>query len=364
MAPARFWQGIGSMTRWIALGALGSLLVACGNDAGPQSPFFRGDVDVRSCSGSEKAPLLDDGEANPRRVIAAICGDLQQDNTLTVSNGSLAVDGHSRIASPLNVVNGSFTGFAGIEADNTHDVAGDLATAGDWVVHSPAHVGGDARIGGQLSATNTVDVDGTLWSTGTVPERVSAGHVSSSPGPIANPLDCANARSVSDLIDGALAPGFVDFGPALSKVPARTDVRLGCDRYRFASWGVEQPLTVRVSGATVVVVDGDVRIASPLRIEVEPNASLQLLIRGSLEVDNTLVITGRSTWLGVGGDLRVASPMELTGVLYAPHAAVGLDNTLEVTGALCVGALRVAAPLTVNALPETGVRLTDCVTPD
>lgn len=354
-----------SSNRALALGFVASLLGCSQHDEyGP--PYFRGDVDVRSCSDEavpealvHGSPSASGGEA---RVVAAVCGDLEADNTLTVNAGSLAVNGRSRLASPLNVVGGSYTGFAGIQADNTHDIDGDLFTAGDWTVRSPAHVGGDAAVVGRLEATNLVTVAGTLRAAGTPPSMVNAGQMLNETPVVANPLACDTAMTVPAAIDARDDDGVVDFGDSLAAMPERANVRLGCARYRFRSLGVNQPLTLRISGTTTIIVEGDVRIAAPMRIEVDTGGMLEFLVGGALEVDNTLSISGAPTWLGVAGPVRIASPVDLSGVLYAPHSAVALDNTLAVRGALCVGRLRIAAPLDVRAQP--GVDINACLTPD
>lgn len=98
----------------------------------------------------------------------------------------------------------------------------------------------------------------------------------------------------------------------------------------------------------MIVVDGDVRIAAPTNIVLSPGATLDFAISGSLSVDNTLSISGGDTWLGVGGKLRVLSPMVLEGYLLVPRGDVEATNTLTVRGAAFVGPLAVRSPLKVE----------------
>jgi hypothetical protein len=81
------------------------------------------------------------------------------------------------------------------------------------------------------------------------------------------------------------------------------------------------------------------------------------LIGGQLEVDNRVSFLGGSTWLAIGGAVRIAAPMQLEGLLYAPQSAVSStetspDSVLSISGALLVGSLQVASPVIVSASSE------------
>jgi cytoskeletal protein CcmA (bactofilin family) len=279
---------------------------------------------------------------------AAVCGGLVVDNTLTVRAGSLIVGGDSRIASPLRVENGSFIGIGGIEGDNTEDVDGDLSTASNWMVTGPAHVGGNATVGGRLDARNSVRIDGVLRVASDVSSGVEATTIMNDVRDVPAPLSCEGAPDVVAIADAAAQrPGVADEGETLAAVSEPTHLTLGCGTYRFDSWGVDNDLTLRVEGKTVIVVDGDMRIASPTHVVVAPGGSLDFVVTGGLQIENTLSIDGAPTWLAVAGDVKIASPTRLTGWLVAPKSEVLADNTLDVDGALLVGSLRVASPVTV-----------------
>ncbi len=340
-----------------------SLLALVGCSGDPDAPNydaagFRGDVQLRACNADAEQPLVRCGGDAAPGIIAAVCGDLEADNTVTLSGGSLAVSGHTRLAAPLHVNLGSFTGFGGIQADNTQDVSGDLATAGDWVVSSPAHVGGDAFVGGALDARNQVDVGGVLHVAGADMKNVTARDVTTTGTTVTSPLHCNAAPDSQPKIAHIEAGGVVDLGHALVKHSQPATVELGCARYRFASLGIENNLDLHVTGNTVIVVDGDMRIAAPMRVLLDEDAQLDFLVGGALEVDNQLTFSGGSTWLAVAGELRIASPMKLVGFLYAPQSAVSsassvsADNTLDVLGSLLVDSVRVASPITVTAMEQ------------
>jgi hypothetical protein len=291
-------------------------LASCSERSGPQwfgVDGFSGNVELQACGAGASDPTLDRCALTAPSTIAAVCGDLDERNTLTLSTGSLAV-------------------------------------AGDWIVDSPAHVGGDVVVGGTLNASNTVTVDGALHATGGDPKYVTAGTVTSSDAQVDDPLACDGAPPVGGAVANAEALGENDLGDALLAHSQPADVSLGCARYRFSSLGIDNQLTFHVTGQTMIVVDGDVRISSPMQVELEPGATLDFLIGGALQIDNTLSFSGGSTWLAVGGEIGVGAPLRLTGFLYAPESQLSVNNTLDVNGSLLVGSMTIASPVTVTAL--------------
>ena len=305
------------MTRALASFAL-LLLAACSSQPGTPDEGragFRGDMDLRACGNAAPTPLLVRGntEAAPG-IIAAVCGNLEGHNTLTLKSGALAV-------------------------------------SGDWTASAPARVGGAAFVNGKLEASNSVTIDGVLHTSAADLTNVTASSVTAVGVAPDTPVQCASAPVSRAAIAQIEAAGMIDMGDALAAHSESANVELGCARYRFSSWGINNELLLRVTGSTVIVVEGDVRIAAPVRIDVAPDAKLDFIVGGSLQVDNTLSFSGGSTWLGVEKEVRIAAPVTLTGYLFAPLSQVALDNTLTIDGSLFVGPLRAAAPLTVTALP-------------
>jgi cytoskeletal protein CcmA (bactofilin family) len=290
----------------------------------------------------------------------AVCGDLAAENTLTLDprtaagadGAALVVSGRTRVGSPLRV-GGAFTSVTGIEGDNTEDIAGALRTNGDWRVGSPAKVGGDATVGGLLTANNTVEVTGTLRvasSTGSA--KVTSGQRIDGPVSVASPIDCAGAPDIAALVRAGGDPNVGHVHPtpidALADVREKTTASIGCDRYRFSQIVAQGELVLRVEGNAVIVVDGDVRIKAPTRIELAPNATLDLAIGGALEIENTFSISGGPAWVGVKQRVRVGSPTEISGWLIAPTAAIAVENTLTLTGGAFLGPVRVGSPVVVK----------------
>jgi hypothetical protein len=222
---------------------------------------------------------------------------------------------------------------------------------------------------GDLTADNTLHVGGrsadvSLWvrdaATTRAPLRVDG-----------NFWNASNSFTNTQQIDGQLRTGAE--APACTRViEARAaqpwDVRidepayvdLGACSYAQPNLQLDNTLEVHIHGDVTWVIDGDLHIAAPLDILLDPGAHLDWTIGGALEVDNTLTIEGPTT-LNVGGPIHIAAPMKLDGSLIAPQSRVEVDNTLDVTGAAYVGSLRVASPMRVEG--QTLLREDGCSAP-
>ncbi|CAN5186777.1 hypothetical protein BH09MYX1_BH09MYX1_35870 [soil metagenome] len=350
-------------------------LCACSGDASPGEAsgiwaFAAGgthDVSLCELKRTDPATLRCDAPNTGARVGFATCGDLIADNTLTVERReapiSVAAGGAILTSSPVHVA-GSMIAFGRIDGTNTQDVDGDLQAGTGWTTSAPVSVGGDAFVGIGFDAKNSASIAGTLH----VPEgsdvnRVSAGSIVFGAVNVALPIDCASMPIVASIAASATTtrdPAAARAIPplALSPVKAPTDVTMGCGTYVLSSIDVQNTLAIHIVGRTVLVVQGDVHVSAPMTIDLADGASLDLVIVGKLEVDNTLRIGNASapnaTWMGVGSSIRVASPMELSGTLFAPQAAAAFDNTFDVDGAVVVASARIAAPLVVHDGPALG----------
>ena len=297
----------------------------------------------------------------------AVCGDLVANNVLTVEartavmpGASLAVAGSTTNSAPLHVV-GTMTSYGSIDARNTEDVTGDLQTAGAWNTSSPVQVGGNAFVASALAARNSVTVGGTLHvPSGTDINEVTAEAVAFGSVEVTQALDCASAPDIAALV--ARAWGVHD-DPAEAALPrdafenvsVPTVATLGCGTYALTSIGANNTLTLHVTGSTVLVIQGNVHIASPVVIDLAPGATLDLAIGGDLQIDNTLTVGDAaqpaSTWVGVAGAIAIASPTVVRGALVAPRSAVSARNTLDVTGSAVFGGLEVSSPVTIHDGP-------------
>lgn len=198
-------------------------------------------------------------------------------------------------------------------------VCHDLSFAGEVVVE------GDASIGGDLSAAGDFDVSGaTLMS---APSCGSKG------------FDVAAAV--------AKAKGDHDHGPATV---------LESGRYYFGDSSFVGEHHIRVTGHASMFVDGDLAFVGESSIFVEPGASLDLYIAGSVSTVGSMVAAGcdpRALRVFVGGHDSIiagAGESELRGFLYAPDAEVSFAGTTQVTGAVVAKEISFAGELRVKGI--------------
>jgi len=196
-------------------------------------------------------------------------------------------------------------------------VCRDLSFAGEM------EVDGDVAIGGDLSHAGDFDVTGST--------RMSA------PSCGSQGFDVAGAV--------AKARDDHDFGPS-------TVLENG--RYYFEDSSFVGDNHIRVTGNASMFVDGDIAFVGESSIFVEPGASLDLYIAGSLNAVGSMVAAGcdpRSLRVFVGGNDSIvagAGESELRGFLYAPDAEVSFAGTTVVTGGVVAKEISFAGELRVR----------------
>lgn len=369
------------MTRSLLLPLLALPLLACGDDGalddedggggggatwvdGPDGRTF----DASACGAVADAPepIRCNADAAQRRVRLGLCGNLEADNTLDVFSPAdrrddvqLAVDGSSRIAAPLQVA-GRYVATGGVTANNTMAVTGVFEVGQGWSVASPATIDGDALVAARIEASNTIRVTGTMQTPfAENAEVVDAGQTVVDDVTVGSALECDEAVDIAKLIASVKAePGTAGLerlpGDLLEHVDQPSSLDVGCGNYVVTEIGADDTLDIHVVGPTVLVVTGDLRIAAPMLIDIEPGATLDLAIGGSLLVDNTLTIQSAdeaAAWVGVAGEVRVAAPLHMSGVLVAPRSELNANNTVDVAGAILAKNLHVAAPIHVDSGP-------------
>lgn len=198
-------------------------------------------------------------------------------------------------------------------------VCRDLSFAGE------VEVDGDASIGGDLSAVGDFDVTGAT--------RMSAPSCGSKGFDVAGAVAKARANH--------------DHGPA---------AMLGSGRYYFGDSSFVGAHHIRVAGHASMFVDGDLDFVGESSIFVEPGASLDLYIAGSVHTVGSMVAAGcdpRALRVFVGGHDSIfasAGESELRGFLYAPDAEVSFAGTTQVTGAVVAKEISFAGALRVKGI--------------
>lgn len=216
--------------------------------------------------------------------------------------------------------------------DSALTVCGDLSGAGEIAID------GDLAVGGDLSHAGSFDVSGDT--------RMSA--------------PACGSRGFD--VAGAVAKARADHDHGAASV-------LESGRYYFPDASFVGENHIRVTGHASMFVDGDVAFVGESSIFVEPGASLDLYIAGSVSAVGSLVAAGcdpRALRVFVGGHDSIiagAGESELRGFLYAPDAEVSLAGTTQVTGAVVAKEVSFAGALRVRGIappkrPDAACRAT------
>lgn len=250
------------------------------------------------------------------------------------SSGDLAIGGSLWVSGALGGDAIAFTGQA--------NVWGELHSGEGWRANA-ATIGQDAYVNGGILGQPSVN--GRLFipngqSTGAA---TVTGGVVRQPVSVAPPCDCSTPLPIADIVK-AMATGndnaAVSLSPdRLKNTGGDTVLELPCGRYFLSSISTTGSLLIRLSGRTVIFVDGDVRLNGGATFELAPGAELDLLATGNLE------LTGSSTFGSPAMPSRVrlymgGTRVQLTGAnaaganIYAPHARMDTSGDFTLSGAI------------------------------
>jgi hypothetical protein len=292
------------------------------------------------------------------------------------TTGDVGIDGELRTSALVDVRGAvAVAGVAGASLLADLHVAHDLAVAGPLGTGVTVTAGGDAHLAGRidlaaLMVAGTLIVDPGAGLTGTV----TAGATVRAPVEVAPPCACGAA----DLVD---IPGFVaghatdNQDAAIGLAPDRlTDYHgavtldLPCGIYHVGPVRGDGELTLRITGRTALLVDGDLSLTAPFTIELDTDdAELDLMIAGILSSNQAIVI-GRAdhpartrVYVGGSGTIELSGESQLAANLYAPRAAVALSGSATVHGSLFVRRLDQSGPVAIHY--DVDVRRADVACP-
>jgi hypothetical protein len=229
-------------------------------------------------------------------------------------------------------------------------VDGSLEVAGDLVLEGVLEVGGDARIGGAISGGSDSRIAGALStpSCAGIPGTLSLGECVEAPVVVDPPCACADTERlpIDAIIDFYADPSRND-GDELGLAPdalvspsGPTRLDLPCGHYYLERIEVSSPTTIVAHGRTALFIGGSILASAPLTLMLDPGATLDVFVRGSVEVDALHVGTPaypRQSRVYVGGDVSVGSEADLAGLFYAPNGLFEASSSLEMYGAIFAG---------------------------
>ena len=308
------------------------------------------------------APII----ANPEAGAAGCAGNMAQVDfrwalcsctNLDIS-APLTTDGYDSTKGPPR---GGLGGNVGCDDAITNwsssvNVGGDLwaADAGTFMPSGPgSEIRQDLDLGGNINASSPFAVDENAYVTGTVSGVTIDGGVSH-PGAIAAPCDCAPSQLVPvGAIVAAHAPpnnddALIGLDPSVVAAgggPLRID--LPCGNYYLSGIMTSNPLTIFAHGHTAIYIAGDVVAGSPLAFQLDPTATLDIFVSGTITTSQLLTV-GSPNYpalcrLYVGGTAKLSFSQNANigcNIYAADSALVDWSATSAIYGSIFAGSFK------------------------
>ena len=303
---------------------------------------------VCSCEGTSVAGYLKTdafASANPGGAVANPAAGLAPGSVSV--NGDYATAGYANVFGSFTVAGDRSIAFGGflragedVRVNPSLDVAGVVDVGRDAFLRRDARVFGRVDIardlylgtGAALNGIAIVDVGGERRS-----EAVS----------IEAPCACGADRviDVSALVDAAEADNDnaragLDQDALNVVVGIGAEATLAAGRYFIHQLGGLGSLTLHVTGKVALFVGDDVIAAGAFRVELEPDAELDLFVRDNLVITGAALFgdperpSATRIYVGGTGDVAIAGVSAFVGNLYAPRANILVGGLGQARGAL------------------------------
>jgi hypothetical protein len=265
-----------------------------------------------------------------------------------IDDGILQTGGHADVPGSL-IIAGSGdvkVGTQGHVLGNAH-LAGNLRPSTFYWISGDAYVAGDVAgqivVGQTLHAPAASMVTSSVQAHATVREAVT----------VAPPCNCAAgpAFDVAAAVEARRATNgnaFLPFSPnLLDDLQTAQTLDLPCGEYYLDTIRTEAAgaLELRVHGHVGVFVAGDVSLGSTLIVTLDPGATLDLVVAGSLLTTgrvfgSPMKPAGTRLWVG-GQTIGLPNQIQFGAFVYAPGAVFSAGVGLVFSGSLFVGNLSV-----------------------
>jgi hypothetical protein len=117
-------------------------------------------------------------------------------------------------------------------------------------------------------------------------------------------------------------------GTVVASKPATMRIDLPCGNYYFSQIDISNPLTIWAHGHTAIYIDGDVVSGAPLTLGVDPTATLDIFIAGTINSSQTLTIGSPDypalvrTYIGGASPLSFSQTVNIGSELYAANSSL------------------------------------------
>lgn len=310
---------------------------------------------VCSCEDTNVAGYLKTASfASSRAAASDLEGDTASDGaSAAVAPGSVSVNGNYATGGYADV-QGSFTvagdrdiAFGGyLKAGEDVRVSPALRVAGVVEVGRDAFLKRDARVFGRVEIGRDLYLDAGVSLNGLALVDVG-GQRRAEEVSIAEPCACAGGQviDVGALVaaaenDNDNARVGLDPDALNALVGIGAEATLPGGRYFIHQLGGLGSVTLHVAGKTALFVADDVVAAGVLRVELEPDAELDLFVRDNLLITGAALFgdperpSATRIYVGGTGDVAIAGASAFVGNLYAPSANILIGGVGRVDGAL------------------------------
>lgn len=319
------------------------------------------------------------------RGYAPIWGDVHSTGGV-ITRGSSPVLGNIYANGRVDIqasttYSGSITAGGEVVFGNTATVTGDVLAGGSVLFDNGARVHGDLSSGGEVVFANTgARVLGDALAAGAIRRthnNSSVRHVEGlsqefgSPGPVPPvPVDDCDPLNVDGLLDGFSSvtanthPLATDANRQIRLTPESAAIREGewisqfspfpelvpdaGGIYRVPSVNMASNTRLLISGGDVVLfVDGDFTFGGNAKLRIEPGSTLTVYVKGRTRLDNSFDMDGIAPVNADGvpvfalfssnrssseAGVHIRGNAKVSGTVYAPHTAVRLDGSAELSG--------------------------------
>lgn len=281
-------------------------------------------------------------------------------------SAALSTDAYDSTLGPYEP--GELGGGVGVDRDvalwsEAVTVGGTLWVAGAGEYSSsgpPSRVKADFHLGGSWKASTPFDVAGPAYVVGSL-DGVTVAGATETVKSVPPACDCEQKRliPIAQIVEQHRSPdndnAAIGLDEAVFEKPGSAlRLDLPCGNYYFTSIQSSLSLTIHVHGRTALYVEGDVEASSALAFVLDPDAELDLFVKGTLKASETLVFGSPNypavsrAYIAGDAQLRLSDDVRLAGQLYAANADVIWSAQNAIYGSVFAGNFRSSAKTDIH----------------
>jgi hypothetical protein len=319
--------------------------------------------------------LCEDGARQAFRNAICSCGDIQNSGPIVVDafdstvgayvagdpGGSIGANG-SFYPGPVNVGRSLWVaGVNGIPLTANVTVGANLLDQGQLDGPYAVSIGGAAHIAGGVNVQKLEAKSLVVSDSSNVQVVEGAPPFERAAVQVPAPCDCENPLDIAKLVaehstDNDNARIGLDAKESFRSVNGAVELTLPCGRYYADAFYAPNPITLTISGTVELYIRGSMVAdhAGTIDIQFAPGGEIDLFVEKGFSVTNELRIGWPNApqrarvYAGGGQTLFFSGETTIGGSMYAPKGELVASAPFNVFGAMLVGRIASAGPLTVH----------------